>query len=241
MRLLIDTGNTRTKYVYENGNQLSDIYTIDNKQLTEVWFNQACFEVSEIIIANVSQSSFTDTLARWSKKTAITLMSVISEKSAFGVRTAYQQPNQLGVDRWLALIGAKTLYPDKNILIIDSGTATTVDLLSKCGQHQGGWILPGVDTMFTSLLNDTVQVSATKAKKATLGFGKNTSDCVNNACWMATVACIKQARIEAEKYGAIDIILLIGGNSEAINELLEEKLQRSEQLIFSGLQRYSTN
>ena len=241
MRLLIDIGNTRIKYVYDNGSQLLDISTIDNQQISEMWFKRVSYKVNEIIVANVSQSSLTETLIRWSKKADITLMSVKSEKAAFGVKTAYQQPNQLGVDRWLALIGARTLYPDKNILIIDAGTATTVDLLNKNGQHQGGWILPGVDTMFTSLFKDTAHVLATKEKKVTLGFGHNTTECVNNACWMATVACIKQAKIEAEKYGTIDVTFLIGGNSAAINELLDQKLQRSEQLIFLGLQRYSTN
>ena len=51
----------------------------------------------------------------------------------------------LGVDRWLAILAAAfKLYPQKNVLIIDAGTATTVDLLAKSGVHQGGWILPGI-------------------------------------------------------------------------------------------------
>jgi type III pantothenate kinase len=244
LKLLIDIGNSRTKYVIESHEQLSEIHTMENHQLTEYWFSQTCQGVNEVIAANVSQASLTKSLAMWAKNRAVRFLSVTSEVSAFGIETAYQQASQLGVDRWLALIGASVLYPKKNILIIDAGTATTIDLLHNDGQHLGGWILPGVDTMFNSLLQNTVHVSATQTSHENLPnltFGKNTSECVNNACWAATVACIKQGLIEAEKYGDLDMTLLIGGNAVTINALLDDKCQHNEKLIFIGLQRYSVN
>jgi type III pantothenate kinase len=68
-----------------------------------------------------------------------------SQKCAGGVQSGYTEPEKLGVDRWLALVGATDFAPvDK--LIVDAGSAITIDLLTKDGIHLGGAILPGFNT-----------------------------------------------------------------------------------------------
>ena len=68
-----------------------------------------------------------------------------SEACAGGVKSAYAQPERLGIDRWLALIGAATLI-DGDCIVIDAGSAITLDLLRADGTHLGGAILPGINT-----------------------------------------------------------------------------------------------
>ncbi|MCP4333567.1 MAG: type III pantothenate kinase [Gammaproteobacteria bacterium] len=69
----------------------------------------------------------------------------VSEKQALGVINAYQQPERLGVDRWLALLACAEIAT-ADAIVIDAGSAITLDLLRADGQHLGGAILPGVNT-----------------------------------------------------------------------------------------------
>ncbi len=68
-----------------------------------------------------------------------------SEAICMGVTNGYDQPERLGVDRWLTLIAASQLI-DGDCIVIDAGSAITVDLLRADGQHLGGAILPGINT-----------------------------------------------------------------------------------------------
>ncbi len=69
----------------------------------------------------------------------------VSERRAGGVTNAYPEPRRLGIDRWLALIGAAGMV-DGDCIVIDAGSAITLDLLRADGLHLGGAILPGVNT-----------------------------------------------------------------------------------------------
>ncbi len=69
----------------------------------------------------------------------------VSEARSAGVTNGYEQPERLGVDRWLALIGAAE-WSEGDCIVIDAGSAITLDLLRGDGQHLGGAILPGINT-----------------------------------------------------------------------------------------------
>ncbi|WP_352284776.1 type III pantothenate kinase, partial [Pseudoalteromonas sp. Q18-MNA-CIBAN-0097] len=71
---------------------------------------------------------------------------------------AYEHVGNLGIDRWLALIAGFTLYPNTACIVVDAGTATTIDVLDSEGLHLGGWILPGLDLMTSSLTQNTQRV-----------------------------------------------------------------------------------
>ena len=154
----------------------------------------------------------------------------------------------MGIDRWLALLGTIHLYPNENVLIIDAGTATTVDLLASNGQHQGGWILAGIKALFSSILTHSTLVHAENKTLPSLAFGSNTSDNVNNACWAATLGMIEQAIEQGQVLASIDRIILNGGDGMALTKLVlaqtSEKfiavtnIQFIENLIFYGLQEY---
>ena len=70
-----------------------------------------------------------------------------AEVERCGVRNLYERPEQLGPDRWAALIAARALHSSGPALVVNAGTATTVDMLSGDGRFLGGSILPGVELM----------------------------------------------------------------------------------------------
>ncbi len=242
MTLLIDIGNSRTKYIFSDKLSTEKYKTVNNQQLTFDWIVSNFNNAKQVILANVSRNELSDVLMRWAAENNIKIQIVESEVESFGIKSFYQQPKQLGIDRWLAILGAAKLYANKNILIVDAGTATTIDLLSAKGQHLGGWILPGIDLMFDSLLTNTSKISAHQKLSASLAFGDNTSDNVNNACWAATVGAIELAITQASKQlKGLDLVVVTGGNAINIKALLSDKVTIEHKLIFHGLQRYKLN
>lgn len=69
----------------------------------------------------------------------------VAERERCGLVNGYQEPRRLGVDRWLALLGAASLAGG-DCLVVDAGSAITLDLLRADGRHLGGAILPGINT-----------------------------------------------------------------------------------------------
>lgn len=238
MRLLVDIGNTRTKYTVEQQGKLSVIQTKRNEDINQQWLENITFSVKTIIIASVSEEHLVDVFLAYAKKNSIEFFNVESESKRFGVTSSYQAPRTLGVDRWLTLLAANFIHSNENILIVDAGTATTIDLLDKSGKHLGGWILPGIDILFNSLLLNTSQIMATKENHVDISFGKSTSDGVNNACWAATLGFVNQSITQAKKQVSLDKIILTGGNAEKLSILLSAKHHIVHELVFIGMQRF---
>lgn len=238
MRLLVDIGNTRTKYTFEQQGELSVIQSERNEDINEQWLENITVSVKIIIVASVSEEHLVDVFSEYAKQHSIEFFNVKSESKRFGVTSSYQNPITLGVDRWLTLLAANFFYSNENILIVDAGTATTIDLLDHNGKHLGGWILPGIDILFNSLLLNTSQIMATQEHHVDISFGKSTSDGVNNACWAATLGFINQSIIQAEKQVSLDKIILTGGNAEKLSALLSSKHHIVHELVFIGMQRF---
>mgnify|MGYP003663142985 CR=1 FL=1 len=236
MRLLIDVGNTQVKYVLQtSGLALSEIVYLDYQHFLAQLSQGEFSHVKQVVLANVHGDDIHDAIKSWASFNNIAFVHAQSQATAFGVISSYQQPERLGVDRWLAMIGAKLLYPNRNLLIIDAGTATTVDLLASSGQHCGGWIMPGVQTMFNSLLTRTQKIIATPSAHANLAFGIDSSTCLNHGSWAMTVGAVKEAIIQANSLLNLDEILLTGGNGEELAKLIVDNFQLEPKLVFYGL------
>ncbi len=248
MIVLIDIGNSRTKYAELIDDKLSITSQLDNKDFNTTYFAKHYSHASKVVVANVANSALTSELATWCQSKKIGFTQVHSEQQKNSLISAYEKPTQLGIDRWLALLAASHLYPKQSVLIIDAGTATTVDLVASNGQHQGGWILAGIKALFNSILSHSTLVHAESKTAPSLAFGSNTTDNVNNACWAATLGMINQAISQAQQLSNIEHIVLTGGNGLALAELLvadtSEKsipvkdIQFIDNLIFYGLQEY---
>jgi len=253
MIVLVDIGNTRTKYCLVNEGKRSVPQAILNDQLLTELLGTSLLTVNllginfskatKILVASVSCNQLTDEINTWCKKNNVAFQQVVSEAQKNEVKTGYKQPAQLGVDRWLALIGAAALFPQHNSLIIDAGTATTVDLLAANGQHQGGWILGGINTLITSVLTQTSQVQANNSEKESLAFGGNSSENVHNAAWAATVGTVNLAVFQAQQQGfEVEQIIFTGGNGTLLSSFITPYITQEktviDDLVFVGLQAY---
>lgn len=238
MRLLVDIGNTQIKYVFQSTDvrgALSEVAYLDYDIFKQALITTHFSNVTEVIVANVKGDAILTAISSWASKNKIAFLEVHSQKQACGVYSSYQQPERLGVDRWLAMIAAHQLYPQQNVLIIDAGTATTIDLLAADGKHCGGWIMPGVQTMFDSLLSNTQKIIAAPIATANASFGVNSSECVNYGIWAMTIGAIKEATVQANELLMLDKVILTGGNSKPIADLVSDDLERIPELLFHGL------
>ncbi len=246
MTLLIDIGNTSLKYAFAQQGQLSEIKRIENYNITPDYFAEHWYKTKKIILASVAHTDIAKTIISCAQQENINVEQIVTPRGQFGIKVAYSNYQQLGVDRWLALLGAANTFPEQNCLIIDLGTATTIDLLRNDGQHLGGWIFPGIHTMQQSLLTNTANIQINSEQQASLLFADNTSDNVINGCLAATMGAIetaiKQALLLVDE---LDHVILTGGNAS----LIEQNIKKTpvitashvvimNKLVFKGLQVY---
>lgn len=166
--------------------------------------------------------------------------------AAHGVRIAYPEPSRLGVDRFLALIGAHrldTVAPADDggaprrrpKLVVDAGTAVTYDALAADGTHLGGQILPGIDTLRASLLERT-QLPSHHTYDQPGHWGGDTGPGISAASLHAPAALADRllARLRAETTEE-PLLILTGGDAERLAPLLDTRPARCPDLILRGL------
>lgn len=245
MILLIDLGNTRLKWATLEAGQLIPGGSLLYKDIpTEdiLWQNWAFPVAPEaVFISSVSSKgvvkAFKQTfLEHWS----IEPIRILSTEQACGVLNAYDVPVKLGTDRWLGILAAHALYEGPSV-VIDLGTASTVDLVSESGQHLGGLIVPGLTLMKSSLMKNTAQISPEEAELSSESWNSllagNTLEAVEGGAMFATVAFIDRvvAELEAEMQTPLTRIIT-GGDCLSIEPLLEENYHIEPNWILKGMQ-----
>jgi len=146
------------------------------------------------------------------------------------VTCGYLEPEKLGIDRWLAVVAAYQAFRT-SVLVIDAGSAMTLDLVSVDGQHVGGYILAGNQMMREGLAQgtDAVKVNALDPVNVMLP-GKNTPDAVNRGCLLAAVAVIEKL---AAQYPAA--LVITGGDAPQLLEALSLDGFHRPDLVLEGL------
>lgn len=198
--LCIDSGNTRIKWGVREG---------------DIWLDRGVglpndVAADRIVACNVGGVPPRLTIEALAARLRLDVEWVQSQPEQCGVRNGYEQPQQLGADRWAALIGARVLHSG-DCLVVMCGTATTVDLLRADGCFEGGLILPGLDLMRSALaagtsdLPDAAGVFADKPR--------NTVDAIASGTVQATVGAIE--RMYRQLDPACDPLCLVSGGAAA--------------------------
>jgi type III pantothenate kinase len=186
-----------------------------------------------IVACNVAGPVAAAAGARLAARVGAPLAWVRSAAAQCGVLNGYEQPQQLGADRWAALIGARALH-DGPALVVMSGTATTVDVLDADGCFRGGLILPGLEMMRGALAANTADLPA-----AAGGFSelpRNTFDAIASGALAATVGAIERMyRHVAVSSDACCVIS--GGAAPALLPHLAIPLRVVDNLVLEGLAR----
>jgi type III pantothenate kinase len=164
---------------------------------------------------------------------------VASSPAAAGVRNGYSNPAQLGVDRWLAVIGAFHLYRAA-CCVIDAGTALTIDGVDASGQHLGGFIVPGPRLMVDSLLTGTSDLAGRWAWESTpdhASFPTNTRDAIEQGCLEALAGLVASASRRLERRGGAPRLVVTGGGAQILAPWLSQPTEFIPDLVIQGLAR----
>ncbi|MBN8430477.1 type III pantothenate kinase [Microbulbifer salipaludis] len=158
-----------------------------------------------------------------------------------GVRCAYRDTSRLGVDRWLAVLAAFRRDPSP-ALVVDCGSAVTLDLLGAGGEHLGGYIVPGLGLMRRALYADTdaVKVAPPANVITSLAPGCDTAEAVNHGLPLMVLGAVERAYDDlahrcAEEGSAAPRLLFCGGDGGALARWCDRPNVVVEDLVMEGL------
>lgn len=236
--LLIDQGNTRLKWVLANAGEIIEQSAGhgDLAAFMRVFGPEAQGNPAAILFSSVADKeearALTDFCAsHWGLKAQL----LESTAQRGGVQNAYPEPATLGVDRWLAIVGAVARY-GKPVVIWDLGTAATVDAVDAAGQHLGGMIYPGPATMLRSLSRDTKLKVSMQVEQASSEPGRSTASCINNGVFAAQVGALNQfQRSVSAEIGTEAKLILTGGAASALLPFLDFEYIHDPWLVFRGM------
>jgi type III pantothenate kinase len=246
MNLLIDLGNTRLKIAAnEPGGEprvLGGALHRDRDMeaaLAEALGCDAAAAHERALIANVAGDAAGQALAKAlrARGTAVSFLRPAAE--AGGVRCGYAEPARLGADRWAAMLGARALA-DGPCLVVDAGSALTIDAIDAGGVHLGGWIIPGLSMMVAALEARTGDLGARRRASAASGsdaFPADTGPAMEQGARLAAYGAIQAARTRLEHHGKAPVrVLLTGGDAAALLCALEGA-EHVPDLVLRGLGR----
>lgn len=151
-----------------------------------------------------------------------------------GLRIAYPVPAHLGVDRFLAMLGARARCPATPLLVVGIGTAITLDLVDADGRHRGGRIAPSPALMREALHARAKQLPVDGG--ACVDFADDTPDALRSGCDGAALALIDHGLRDGERrLGAAPTLVLHGGGVDALDARWPAGTELAPSLVLEGL------
>lgn len=138
-----------------------------------------------------------------------------------GLKLKYSNPKEIGADLIAAAIGATTLHPDKNLIIVDMGTATTLELVTKNKEYLGGSILPGLKISVEALASSTAKLPSVEIAKPEHIYGTTTTEAIQSGLFYGTAGSLKELIYLYKKnifHGEDVFVLGTGGFSKLMSE-----------------------
>jgi len=196
----------------------------------------AAFAPRRADVASVAGSELDAALRARLEADGMAVRFAVSGERCGRLRAGYREPARMGVDRWLALAAAVARAPGA-VLVIDAGSALTLDVIGGDGRHVGGYIVPGLRLMRQALLGGTAGVRLeAEARAADRSPGRSTGEAVTHGA-LAMVGDFLRARVDAflaAEAGAEARVLLTGGDAGTVAPIVPEA-ERHPELVLDGL------
>jgi type III pantothenate kinase len=243
--LLVDIGNTRIKWAPFDGQRMG----VPQAATYSAWevedFERQLLRTPEgltgMLVASVAAPEHIQALTEASRRAGLRAPTLVTTtKQAGGITVGYVDPWRLGVDGFVAAIGAHHIFPDKALCVIGVGTAMTVDLIDTRGRHRGGAIIPAPGLMVDTLMHRTSGIRR-RAKGGAPGrtvglFGRSTRAGIVQGSRYAAAATIERAIEEASKrLKEVPLAVLTGGGAQDVRRLVRRPARFVTDLVLRGL------
>ena len=252
MKLLIDQGNSRCKYLLTEdlgGKELTINHqgVWPNHDFDEAFWHQQLSElklkgIKEVLVSSVAGHQYKEWFEAFcvevlglKPRFAMSQKQYVAATSGNRLTNSYDKPQALGVDRWLAMIAAFEKV-NGHFVVLDAGTAITTDWVDSTGMHQGGHIVAGHHLLQQTLLGNTGGVAWSAAHDKNVsddanGFGLNTSAAVALGAGAMVKGYCRQlvsliaASLESENEEAKPLHFIItGGGGEKVVTWISESV-----------------
>jgi type III pantothenate kinase len=232
MNLCLDCGNTRLKWGLHGQGQWQATGALLCADIAQWPLQLPRLDgVERIVACNVAGRKTHTALEAYARVLRVPLVWVRPQREQAGVRSAYCPAEQLGADRWAALIGSRAIHSGSS-LVVNCGTAVTIDRLDATGLFRGGLILPGLALMRQALVQRTARL---------VGMGGtvqddpcNTADAMATGTLQAVVGAMGREFMKMA-HEPKALCLLSGGDAQRIGPYLDIPYQQIDHLVLEGL------
>ncbi len=234
MNLTIDAGNTRVKYALFDGERIVTQGVVESLDEVTIDRLKSDYPIHRTIVAS-TRGEVSETVDLLRRKVGHCLP--FTWQTPIPLRNGYETPQTLGADRLAAAIGAAGLYPGRELLVVDLGTAITVDRVTAAGEFLGGNISPGMALRFRALSDHTAALPHCTATDDDRPWGTTTRTAIQQGVIRSIVHEIEGyiARMEAENDAPV--IIFTGGDAIFFEKRIKNTIFAHCDLVFRGLNR----
>ena len=229
MNLIVDIGNSSTKLAVYKGWEKISVTKISELSCEEI--EKKLPGIDRAIISSVRE------LPAYIKDLMfpnIAQVHILSHRSKLPFKIIYDTPETLGTDRIAAIAGAFALFPGKDIMVIDAGTAITIDFLSGT-MYLGGNISPGLSMRFKALNSFTDRLPLLTPSRDFKSPGRNTSEAITAGVISGVLYEINEYIRTFEKEHVDYKTILTGGDGGLISDLISSPLMYIPDIVTDGL------
>lgn len=235
MNLIIDIGNTRTKFSIFNRGEVLITVPVDELTQQNIHLLKKEYEGLDNVIVSATKN-YSDEL-KIALQQNFKQFVELSATTPLPVKNRYETKNSLGKDRIAAAVGAFDLYPKTNVLVIDAGTAITYDLINENGEYLGGNISPGIDMRFKALNQFTDKLPLISQEENSKLFGTSTESAIRAGVQNGVVFEVDKAIDTFKEFYNNLKVIITGGNAEFFEKRLKNSFFVHFNLIAMGLNR----
>jgi type III pantothenate kinase len=160
---------------------------------------------------------------------------ILNAETPLPIKLNYLTPKTLGADRIAAVVGAHSLHPQKNILVIETGTCITYDFIDADGIYQGGGISPGIHLRFSALHNFTEKLPLVTAIGDAALIGKSTESSIQSGVINGIIAELQGIISSYESNYENLTVILSGGDLEYFDKNLKNNIFAVPNIVLTGL------
>lgn len=232
--LFLDIGNSSIKVAFKEEGQwkkASDHF----KSVTYLisWLSSHKDSFGDLVVASVRKDHFKllENQIVDHRIIEIRIDDIASEK------LDYSTPKTLGIDRYLGCLGAVEQV-HKSVVVIDAGSACTIDLMDENGIYRGGVIMPGLQSILNIFKLSAPELPEIEVEIPSTWPGKNTAESLQWGQVGFFKAGIESALNQYyEEFGTFELFIT-GGDAEKISELIDDTSIRDEFLLFKGMDAF---
>lgn len=231
MSLMIDMGNTKTKYAYFVDGCIKEKGSCKSGDISKI-IHDYSGKVKNIMLSSVRpipDSILSKPMSRGCK------LIVLSSKTEMPFKIFYKTPKTIGADRLALVAGAVFGFSNKPVLIIDAGTCITFDFVDSKTKYLGGSISPGLQMRLNALSNQTSALPLVKLSEPQDLIGHSTEESILSGAINGAIKEVDGTIDAYKKRYPNTIVVITGGDASFFDKKLKNSIFADEDILLKGM------